>query len=165
MRKRREDYGSGFWMVILNAPVVRVMGEWYMDVDWNVVEETVFRALAEKPARLTGNEVRFIRKHRRVTLEAFAERFAVTRPVVLKWERAKDAPTVMAWATERDIRLAVLDWSRCPAPEFKRAYETLAQPPKKPPRTLKYDARIRSRRDYPNHKLVFRRTYGNGNFP
>ena len=40
-----------------------------------------------------------------MTLQAFAKRFGVTHPSVIKWEKQADEPTKMSWSTEKDIRL------------------------------------------------------------
>lgn len=139
IKKRHEDYGFGFKVVFINVPEMKRLGHWCLEVNWKEVAERLFEAMASKPGRLTGNELRFIRKHRRMTFEQFARRFAVTHPAVMKWEKAGDQPTGMGWATEKDIRLAILDWCGCKPRAFKEAYAKLAEPAAKRPRVFKYD--------------------------
>ncbi|MBI4566686.1 MAG: hypothetical protein HY716_18570 [Planctomycetes bacterium] len=128
-RKRQEMLvyeGFGFPVVLVHVPMVRVRGAWTPDVDYNKLTNRLLKALARKPARLTGNEVRFIRHSVSMTLEQFARRFGVTHPAVIKWERAGNRPTVMAWAVEKDIRLEILrSRSDLEPKEFMSAYADL----------------------------------------
>ncbi|MBI2930985.1 MAG: hypothetical protein HYY16_04990 [Planctomycetes bacterium] len=64
--------------------MVRVRGEWTPNVDYNELSWRLLKALAEKPSRLTGDEVRCIRHSLSMTLEQFAQPFGVTHPAVLK---------------------------------------------------------------------------------
>jgi len=59
------------------------------------------------PAKI-GNEVHFIRLYFQLTLQAFAKRFGVQHPTVIKWENFKNLPTNMTLGTEKDIRLFVI---------------------------------------------------------
>ena len=102
------DEGFGFKVRILNASMVKVRGEWTPNINYNELAKVVVHALCHKPGRLTGAEIRFIRQHFEMTLQAFASRFCVTHVAVIKWERAKNKPTVMAWTTEKDLRLFTL---------------------------------------------------------
>lgn len=43
-----------------------------------------------------------------MTLQNFAQRFSVSHPAVLKWEKTASKPTAMTWATEKDLRLHIL---------------------------------------------------------
>jgi len=78
------------------------------------------------PARLTGDEIRFIRISLSMTLVEFALRFAVSHPAVMKWQRAGRTATAMAWATEKDVRLEVLRRVRVRPTAFVDAYRELA---------------------------------------
>lgn len=107
-RKAQEEYVDrrfGFPILLRNVPMVRVRGAWTPDVDYNELARAVLKALSEKPARLTGHEVRFIRLHHELTFQQFAEQFGVTHQAVMKWERREDDWTRMHWSTEKDIRL------------------------------------------------------------
>ncbi len=128
-RKRQDSFvyrGFGFPVALLHVPMVRVRGVWTLDVDYNELSDRLLEALARKPTRLTGNEVRFIRHSLSMTLEQFARRFSVTHPAVIKWERFGNRPTVMTWSAEKDIRLAVLRTRlHLQPPEFMEAYANL----------------------------------------
>lgn len=102
------DHGFGFPVKLLNVPMAKVRGEWTPAINYNLLAQVVLKELCEKEGKLTGNEVRFIRQHFEMTLQGFAKRFGVTHPGVLKWETAKNKPTGMNWATEKDIRIFAL---------------------------------------------------------
>jgi len=102
------DEGFGFKVRLLNVPMVKVRGQWTPNINYSELAEVVLHALAHKPSRLTGAEIHFLRQHFGMTLQAFAERFCVSHPAVLKWEKAGTKPTAMNWATEKDIRLSIL---------------------------------------------------------
>ena len=107
-KKCHIDRGFGFPVKLLNVPMTKIRGEWTPAINYNLLAQVVLRELCEKEGRLTGNEVRFIRQHFEMTLQAFAKRCGVTHPGVLKWEKMKNKPTGMNWSSEKDIRLFVL---------------------------------------------------------
>ena len=134
--------GFGFPVVLVNVPMVKVRGSWTPNVNYDEISQRLLEALALKPSKLTGGEVRFIRHMVSMTLEQFGERFGVTHPAVVKWERSGRQPTAMTWAVEKDIRLEVLQ-SRSGAKkrDFLSAYRELAKIPvaKQSPIRLKID--------------------------
>ena len=107
-QKTFTDHGFGFPVKLLNVPMVKVRGKWTPHIDYNVLSEAVLRVLSEKPVKLTGSEVRFIRQYFQLTLQQFANRFAVSHAAVIKWEKTEAKPTNMAWSTEKDLRLFTL---------------------------------------------------------
>jgi hypothetical protein len=120
-----EEAGFGFPVILLNVPMVRVRGEWTPNIDNNVLTKIVLHALCHKPARLIGNEIRFIRNHFMMTLQEFADRFCVTHTAVIKWEKTGNRSTSIYWATEKDIRLFVLSRINGKAKELTRLYAEL----------------------------------------
>jgi len=110
IQKSYIDHGFGFPVQILNAPLKKIEGEWVLNLDFEKFEKEVLLALAMKPARLSGNEVKFVRQHFEMDLKAFGKRFGdVAHSAVIKWEKSGDDLTNMNWATEKDIRLAIVD--------------------------------------------------------
>src|SRR5687767_9637011 len=109
IRKKYIDHSLGFPITLVNAPMIKLRGQWCLSVNYNEYQRLVLRLLAYKPARLTGHEVQFIRKYFAMTIRAFAARFSVRHPGVIKWEAKKNAPTLMAWSAEKDIRMFLLD--------------------------------------------------------
>lgn len=124
IQKIFHDNGFGFPVTLLNVPLVFVRGEWVPSLNQKELQSLVIQALAIKPSKLTGNEVRFIRLFNQMTLEQFSERFDVTHPAVLKWERSSNDVTGMAWTTEKDIRLFALNPR---AQQFLAVYERLTE--------------------------------------
>jgi len=103
------DHAYGFPIVLLNVPLIKLQGEWCLDINSRKYEHTIALILAEQPKRLTGSQVRFIRQYLDMSLKEFGERFGhVSHVAVLKWERAGDQPTNMNWSCEKDIRLAII---------------------------------------------------------
>ena len=121
------DNGFGFPIRLVNVPMIKVRGRWTPDIDYNRLTEAVLRVLCEKPVRLTGDEVRFIRLHFEMTLQVFADRFAVTHAAVIKWEKSKDQPTGMNWASEKDLRLFVLSKISTRPEDLAHLYQELEQ--------------------------------------
>src|SRR5438046_1691607 len=109
IQKEYIDRGFGFPVHLLDVPMAKIRGEWTLDINFNRYEIVVLLALANKEERLSGNEIHFIRQHFKMTLEKFGRRFAVSHPAVKKWGATGNKPTEMMWATEKDIRLFILD--------------------------------------------------------
>lgn len=96
-------------------------------------------ALAQKPARLTGREIHFIRHYFEMTLAIFGKRFDVSHPAVLKWEGAGELVPALKWPVEKDIRLFILDQLQVRATEFKGAYERLREEAKAGAKPIELD--------------------------
>jgi hypothetical protein len=109
IQKTFVDHGCGFPVVIKNVRMVHVRGVWTPDINYNKLHEAVARALAGKPARLTGNEIKFVRNYFRFTLVEFGRFFDVSHPAVIKWESYGDDTPPISWSLERDLRLFILD--------------------------------------------------------
>lgn len=122
-------HGFGFPVTLHHVPMVYLRGAWTPDVNYEHLQRALLRALAEKPARLSGREVRFIRLAAGMTLQGFAKRFGVTHPAVMKWERAGTRSTGMGWSTEKDIRLDVISRFEKKADRFYRIYRDLENQP------------------------------------
>lgn len=101
--------GLGFPIQLINVPMMKTRGEWTPDIDYNHLQKAVLIALASKPSSLTGNEVRFIRKYFRKTLEAFGLEFGVSHAAVIDWEKEENNPVKINPATEKCIRLFIID--------------------------------------------------------
>ena len=129
IQKEHIDYGFGFPLILRNVPMVKVRNVWTPAVDYNVLARAVLRALAYKPSRLSGSEIKFIRNYFEMTLQAFAARFCVTHVAVIKWEKTKDHATLMSWTTEKDIRLFILSKLSKSSSEFAELYLILEELP------------------------------------
>ena len=109
IQKRFVDKGCGFPVVLENVPMVKVHGDWTPDINYRDLHKAVLLALANKPVRLTGNEIKFVRHYFSLTLVDFGEYFDVSHPAVIKWENAGDGVPPIKWSLERDIRLFIMD--------------------------------------------------------
>lgn len=96
----------GFPILLVNVRMVEIRGEQVPDVNMKTLQELVFRHLVDKPARLTGSEVRFIRKHLRLRQVDLAEVLNMANhSVVSQWEARGNDPTGMDYNTEVLLRL------------------------------------------------------------
>ena len=129
-RARFVYHGFGFPVTLSHVPMVKIRGAWTPDVDYDRLQRVLLAAVAGKPARLSGREIRFIRLSFEMTLQAFAERFGVTHPAVLKWEATRHHPTEMTWAIEKDIRLFVVAKLKEGPTRFLDCYRRLEVQPK-----------------------------------
>lgn len=134
------DNGFGFPIRLVNVPMIRVRGKWTPNVDYNRLTGVLLKALCEKAVRLTGNEVRFIRQHFEMTLQEFATRFAVSHVAIIKWEKSKDDPTGMNWASEKDLRMFVLSKISGSSDELAHLYQELEQSKAERKQTIEVDA-------------------------
>lgn len=96
----------GFPIVLVDPPMVEVRGHQVPDLNLRELQEAVFRLLIVKPARLTGAEVRFIRKHLRMRQADLARVLNMANhSVVSQWERREDQCTGMEYNTEVLLRV------------------------------------------------------------
>lgn len=127
IQKKYIDQSLGFPIVILNAPLIKTRGVWALNINYNKYQEMILTLLAYKPAKLTGNELQFIRKYFQMTVRSFATRFSVKHPAVIKWEKKMENNTDMAWTTEKDIRLFIIDQLVKRASELQKLYRVLKE--------------------------------------
>ncbi len=113
----------GFPIILINAPMKQIFGEWVLDINLNSLQKEVLNALVHKPFFLTGKELRFIRKYFEMTTTSFGKLLGVTHPAVLKWEneQAKLNPT-----TENYLRLYVLDSLHAKDKEFRNLFREIS---------------------------------------
>lgn len=76
----------GFPIELINAPMRKIMGEWILDIDLNVLQNEVLKMLIHKSTPLQAGELRFIRKYFEMTTTAFGAVFGVSHAAVIKWE-------------------------------------------------------------------------------
>lgn len=95
----------GFPILLVNAPLRKAFGEWIIDINFNKLRSDALNSLIHKQSNLTGEELRFIRKHFVMTTKEFGKIFGVTHAAVLKWESGENriSPT-----TDIYVRLYVL---------------------------------------------------------
>ncbi len=110
VQKSYLDHSLGFPVQIINAPLSKIRNEWVLDLNFEKYQKAALFALSMKRSRLTGNEIKFIRHHFRMTLKEFGLRFGgIAHSAVIKWEKFEDGPTKMNWLTEKDMRLFIIN--------------------------------------------------------
>ena len=120
------DRGFGFPVVLERVPMVQVRGKWTPDLNYAHLARAVLRQLATLDGRLTRHQVRFVRHHFDLTLQAFAARFGVSHVAVLKWEQQGNKATGMSWSTEKDIRLLIHQQISGRPHDFVQLYEQIS---------------------------------------
>ncbi len=115
--------GLGFPIKLINAPMKKAFGEWYLDIDMNKLMQVVLEALAHKPSALTGEEIGFIRSYLKMTAVEFGKMFGVTHVAVLKWESNENK---ISPALDLYIRLFILDNLHAKDKEFRSLYQQLS---------------------------------------
>jgi len=96
----------GFPVLLVNPRMVKVRGERLPDVNLRHLGDAAYRLLVAKPGRLTGDEVRFIRKHLRMRQADLAEILNMANhSVVSQWESRGDEAAGMDYNTEVLLRV------------------------------------------------------------
>jgi DNA-binding transcriptional regulator YiaG len=96
----------GFPVLLVNPRMVEVRGERVPDVNLRHLQEAAYRLLVGKPGRLSGAEVRFIRKHLRMRQADLARLLNMANhSVVSQWESHGDDAAGMDYNTEVLLRV------------------------------------------------------------
>lgn len=114
--------GLGFPIILHNAPLREIRGVWTLDVDLNQLQKVILLSLAHHPSDLTGDQIFFIRNWLELTQKQFGELLGVTHPAVVKWEKQRERPTKINLATQRDLRLLLLDRLLSRDKDFRQAF-------------------------------------------
>jgi len=76
----------GFPIELIDAPTIKILGEWVLDINLNVLQKEVLKMLLYKSTPLQASEFRFIRKHFEMTTTTFGKVFGVSHAAIIKWE-------------------------------------------------------------------------------
>lgn len=102
--------GLGFPVKLEEVEFVQVGDEWHPKINVLKIAEKVISELAFQEARLTGNQVKFIRSYFSMSLREFADKVVhESHMAVSKWEKKGDLPTNMNANTEHELRLYILE--------------------------------------------------------
>lgn len=115
--------GLGFIVVLENVVFHQIRGEWLPKIDVEELATRAFKLLLSKPAKLTGNEIRFIRTYMNKSKPAFAEVFKLSHTAVTKWEKVGDAIAPISPSQEMVLRLHLEDSLNVSNREFYQAYK------------------------------------------
>lgn len=96
----------GFPVELVDPPMVTVRGESIPDVNLRVLADVVFAGLIHQRSRLTGDEVRFVRKHMRLRQADLARVLNMANhSVVSQWESHAGDAAGMDYNTEVLLRI------------------------------------------------------------
>lgn len=125
MKKRKTFIFTelGFPIKLINAPMIKKFGEWFIDIDMNELMRIVLEALAHKPTALTGDEIGFIRSYLKMTTTDFGKIFSVSHSAVVKWENNENQ---ISPSLDLYIRLYILDYLCAKDREFRSLYQELS---------------------------------------
>lgn len=98
----------GFKVVLIDPPMREFEGEKILDVDMQKLSELVMDLLLLSPDRLTGNQVRFIRKKLRITQEQMANDLGRSQPNIAADEAKGDEPAFDQDTTQLAVKLYLL---------------------------------------------------------
>lgn len=102
--------GLGFAVELEQVEMVWFEGQWHAKVDVHKVADEIISLLATKKARLTGNEIKFIRSYFDLSLREFgATVIHESHMAASKWEKKGDEVTAMNANTEQVIRLYIIE--------------------------------------------------------
>ena len=111
--------GLGFPIKLINVPLKKMVGEWVLDINFNKLQLTVLNYLLRKPAPLTGDELKFMRKFLNLSTTDFGKIFGVTHAAVIKWESGQ---TRINLSTDVCIRLYMCNHLKAKDKEFRNLY-------------------------------------------
>ena len=82
--------GLGIPVKLINVPMKKILGEWFIDVNMETLQRVVLEALIHKPTSLTGAELRYIRHYMEMSCADFGKTLGVSHVAVVKWENEKN---------------------------------------------------------------------------
>ena len=99
--------GLGFLIYLINPPLIALPdGTEIPAPNMRTLQRSVFHSLIEKPARLTGAEIRFVRKYLRLKQAELANLLHLSNhSAVSQWETRESEPAGMDYNTEILLRL------------------------------------------------------------
>ncbi|HEV8051141.1 MAG TPA: hypothetical protein VGP47_01505 [Parachlamydiaceae bacterium] len=112
----------GFPIQLIDVPMLKILGEWVLDINLNKLQIQVLKLLIQQPTPLQAKELRFIRKYLEMTTTAFGEFFGVTHAAVLKWERGQLPSPPM----DMCIRMYVMERLHAKDEEFRKLFHKVS---------------------------------------
>lgn len=104
--KTYQYQGLGFPIELKNVEMLFIENEWHPKIDVKHVAEITIKKLITQHERLTGNQLKFIRRFLGMPLRDFAKKVVnVSHTAVNKWEKCEDKVTNMDINIEKILRL------------------------------------------------------------
>lgn len=108
----------GFPILLVDVPMRKILGEWVLDINLNVLQLEVLKMLIHQPTPLQAGELRFIRKYFEMTTTTFGEVFGVSHAAIIKWEKGQlPAPPMDVY-----IRMYVMDRLKAKNADFGKLF-------------------------------------------
>ncbi len=108
----------GFPIQLIDVPMRKILGEWVLDINLNILQLEVLKMLIHQPTPLQAEELRFIRKYFEMTTTAFGEVFGVSHAAIIKWENGQlPAPPMDVY-----IRMYVMDRLKAKNADFGKLF-------------------------------------------
>jgi DNA-binding transcriptional regulator YiaG len=101
--------GLGFPIELHNVEVVEFKGELQPKIDVRKVADSAMKSLVLQKSRLTGNQIKFIRKYFSMSLRDFSKIVNESHMAIKKWEDFNDEATNMDRNIEIMLRLHIYD--------------------------------------------------------
>ncbi|MEN0060111.1 MAG: hypothetical protein AAGB31_14830 [Bdellovibrio sp.] len=125
--KRYIFNGFGFPVELQNVPAKEIRGSIEPIINYKSLALKVISEICsdENKSPLTGRQVFFLRNHLGMTLREFGKLLEVTHPVIKQWEKCNDDPTKMSDATEKILRLKMLESIGTKPARFLEVFQNL----------------------------------------
>lgn len=101
--------GLGFPVELHDVEIVMLDGVYHPKIDVRKIADLTIKSLVIQKARLTGNQIKFIRTYFAKSLREFAQIVNESHMAVKKWENFKNKPTNMDLNIEILLRLHIYD--------------------------------------------------------
>lgn len=101
--------GLGFPIALHDVELVEFDGEFHPKLDVRNISDIAIISLVDQKYRLTGNQIKFIRKYFSKSLREFSAIVNESHMAVKKWENFNDQPTNMDINIEILLRLFIYD--------------------------------------------------------
>jgi len=101
--------GLGFPIELHNVEVVEFNGEFHPKIDVRKVADSAIKSLVLQKSRLTGSQIKFIRKYFSMSLREFSNIVNESHMAIKKWEDFNDEATNMDRNIEIMLRLHIYD--------------------------------------------------------
>lgn len=111
--------GLGFPVLMINVPMVKILGEWTMNINFAELQRIAILTLAKSNKSLSGKEIRAIRHFLNMSTYKLGDALGVSHVAVLSWENAEKK---MNFNTEIALRLQVLNYLKVSDKEFRDTY-------------------------------------------
>jgi len=112
----------GFPIQLIDVPMKKILGDWFLDINLNILQIEVLKMLIHQLTPLQAGELRFIRKYFEMTTTAFGQVFGVSHAAIIKWENGQ----LPALAMDVYIRMYVMDRLKAKNADFGKLFHEVS---------------------------------------